>query len=249
MVRRAGEKRLRKGRSGIVTLISDFGLKGEYAGAMKGAILNVNPRCQVVDITHQIPAQDTFQASFILKNTYPYFPVGTVHLVVVDPGVGTQRKPVALKKAGHFFVGPDNGVFTFILAEGKNEGYEITRERLFLFPVSSTFHGRDIFGPVAGHLSLGMDPRRLGPRWRDGSGSRGLIQRSKGSNGWAGFSSPTPSAIWSRIYPGENSDSGSAVSPSKSRGKAGASIVSGKPTRMSSPVDPWRFSGAWGCWR
>jgi S-adenosylmethionine hydrolase len=180
MVRRAGEKRLRKGRSGIVTLISDFGLKGEYAGAMKGAILNVNPRCQVVDITHQIPAQDTFQASFILKNTYPYFPVGTVHLVVVDPGVGTQRKPVALKEAGHFFVGPDNGVFTFILSEGKNAGYEITREKLFLSPVSSTFHGRDVFGPVAGHLSLGMDPRRLGPRLEEWVRLKGSDPEVKG---------------------------------------------------------------------
>ncbi len=163
-MKRARERKGRKGRSGIVTLISDFGLGGEYAGAMKGAILKVNPCCQVVDITHQIAAQDVWQASFVLKNTYPYFPLGTVHLVVVDPGVGTPRKPIALKKDGHFFVGPDNGVFGLILGEGKNEGYEITRENLFLSPVSSTFHGRDIFGPVAGHLSLGMDPRQLGPR-------------------------------------------------------------------------------------
>ena len=105
-MRRAREKKWRKGRSGIVTLISDFGLRGEYAGAMKGAILTVNPRCQVVDITHQVAAHDVLQASFILKNTYPYYPVGTVHVVIVDPGVGTQRKPVVLKKEGHFFVGP-----------------------------------------------------------------------------------------------------------------------------------------------
>ncbi len=163
-VRRVSTRKGRKERSGIVTLISDFGLSGEYAGAMKGAILRVNPRCQMVDITHQIPAQDVFQASFVLKNTYPYFPGGTVHLVVVDPGVGTQRKPVALKKDGHFFVGPDNGVFGLIGEEGGSEGYEITLRKLFLSPLSSTFHGRDIFGPVAGHLSLGMDPRRLGPR-------------------------------------------------------------------------------------
>jgi S-adenosylmethionine hydrolase len=173
MVRQAREKKGRKGRSGIVTLISDFGLRGEYVGAMKGAILKVNPRCQVVDITHQIAAQDVFQASLVLKNTYPYFPAGTVHLVVVDPGVGTQRKPAALKKDGHFFVGPDNGVFSLILAEGKNEAYEITREKLFLSPVSPTFHGRDIFGPVAGRLSLGMNPGRLGPRLE------GLVQLEK----------------------------------------------------------------------
>ncbi len=99
---------MRKKPSGIVTLITDFGLMGEYAGAMKGAILNVNPRCQVVNITHQFAAQGVLQASFILKNTYPYYPVGTVHIVIVDPGVGTQRKPVVLKKEGHFFVGPDS---------------------------------------------------------------------------------------------------------------------------------------------
>ncbi|MFH1757295.1 MAG: SAM-dependent chlorinase/fluorinase [Pseudomonadota bacterium] len=158
---------MRKKPSGIVTLITDFGLMGEYAGAMKGAILNVNPRCQVVDITHQVAAQDVLQASFILKNTYPYYPVGTVHIVMVDPGVGTQRKPVVLKKEGHFFVGPDNGVFTFVLSGEKNDGYEITRQKLFLSPLSPTFHGRDIFAPVAGHLSLGMDARRLGPRLKE----------------------------------------------------------------------------------
>ena len=137
---RAGKGR--KGRSGIVTLISDFGLSGEHAGAMKGAILSVNPRCQVVDITHQIAAQDVLQASFVLNHTYPYFPAGTVHLVVVDPGVGTRRKPVALEKYEHYFVGPDNGVFSLILGDGKNEGYEITREKLFLSPLSATFNGR-----------------------------------------------------------------------------------------------------------
>ncbi len=163
-MKRAKAGKGRSERSGIVTLISDFGLSGEYAGAMKGSILRVNPRCQVVDITHQIPAQDVFQASFVLKNTYSYFPEGTVHLVVVDPGVGTQRKPVALWRDGHLFVGPDNGVFTLIGEEGRSEGYEITMSRLFLSPLSATFHGRDIFGPVAGHLSLGMDPNRLGPR-------------------------------------------------------------------------------------
>ena len=156
---------MRKKTSGIVTLITDFGLQGEYAGAMKGAILKVNPRCQVVDITHQISPQEVLQASFVLKNTYPYYPVGTVHVVVVDPGVGTRRRPIILKKDGHLFVGPDNGVFTFaLMAEGKTEGYEITRKEIFLFPLSATFHGRDVFAPVAGHLSLGKDPKYFGRR-------------------------------------------------------------------------------------
>jgi len=144
---------------GIVTLITDFGLLGGYVGAMKGAILKVNPRCQVVDVTHQIEPQDVLQASFILKNTYPYYPAGTVHVVVVDPGVGSSRRPIILKKEEHIFVGPDNGVFTLVLSgRGKTEGYEITRKEFFLAPLSDTFHGRDLFAPVAGYLSLGMEP-------------------------------------------------------------------------------------------
>jgi hypothetical protein len=153
---------------GIVTLISDFGLQGEYSGAMKGAILRVNPCCQVVDITHQIGPQDVLEASFVLKNTYSYYPLGAIHVVVVDPGVGSRRRPVVLRKNGHFFVGPDNGVFTFVLSgKGRTEGYEVARREFFLSPLSNTFHGRDIFAPVAGHLSLGMDPKLLGPRARD----------------------------------------------------------------------------------
>jgi hypothetical protein len=151
--------------SGIVTLITDFGLRDEYAGAMKGAILKVNPRCQVIDVTHQIEPQDVQRAAFVLNHTYPYYPAGTVHLVVVDPGVGTGRRPVILQKGRHFFVGPDNGVFTFVLsAAGRTGGYEITRRKFFLSPLSETFHGRDIFAPVAGHLSLGEDPKSFGPR-------------------------------------------------------------------------------------
>jgi len=160
-----GENRVRQGASGIVTLITDFGLRDEYAGAMKGAILKVNPRCLVIDVTHQIEPQNVLRAAFVLKNTYSYYPPGTVHVAVVDPGVGTRRRPVILQKSGHFFVGPDNGVFTLVLsASGKTEGYEITRREFFLSPLSETFHGRDLFAPVAGHLSLGQDPKRFGRR-------------------------------------------------------------------------------------
>jgi len=154
-----------KAAPGIVTLITDFGVEGEYAGAMKGAVLKVNPRCQIVDITHQIKPQDILRASFVLKNSYAYYPTGTVHVVVVDPGVGTCRRPLILQKDGHIFVGPDNGVFTFLLSgKGKIEGFEITRKELFLSPLSKTFHGRDLFAPIAGHLSLGQHPKRFGPR-------------------------------------------------------------------------------------
>jgi S-adenosylmethionine hydrolase len=155
----------REKRSGIVTLITDFGEQAEYAGAMKGAILRANPRCQVVDITHQIPPQDILRAAFVLENSYPYYPEGTVHLAVVDPGVGTKRRPLALKKGGHLFVGPDNGVFAGILSvPGEGVGYEITRRAFFREAVSMTFHGRDLFGPVAGSLAAGLPLSQVGPR-------------------------------------------------------------------------------------
>jgi S-adenosylmethionine hydrolase len=160
--------RLNQGRPGIVTLITDFGTKGEYSGAMKGAILRVNPCCHIVDITHQVEPQDILQASWILRKSYPYYPPGTIHVVVVDPGVGTGRKAILLEKNGCYFVGPDNGVFTWVFSEkGKTSVHEITKTRFFLSPLSDTFHGRDIFAPVAGHLSLSLKPKLFGPRIKD----------------------------------------------------------------------------------
>lgn len=154
-----------RNRSGIVTLITDFGWGGEYVGAVKGAVLRVNPKCQVVDLTHQVEPQNILQAAHILKNTYSFFPGGTVHLAVVDPGVGSRRKAVAVKREEHLFLSPDNGVLSGILEGNKPAfGYEIKERKYFLSPVSDTFHGRDIFAPVAGHLSLGLDPSRLGPQ-------------------------------------------------------------------------------------
>lgn len=175
------EARPRPGKNsrGIVTLITDFGLGGEYTGAMKGAILNINPSCQIVDITHAIPPQKVLQAAFVLRQAYSYFPPGTVHMVVVDPGVGTSRRPIVLGKEGYFFVGPDNGVFTFLL-DGEVAGYELARTEYFLSPVSATFHGRDIFAPVAAYLSLGFAPRRLGPRVTDLARASWPVPRRQG---------------------------------------------------------------------
>jgi len=160
--------KLGKRNRGIVTLITDFGTKGEYSGAMKGAILRVNPRCQIIDITHEIEPQSIRQASWVLEASYPYYPPGTIHVVVADPGVGTARRAIVLQKEGYTFVGPDNGVFTRILARGgRISAHEITQRRFFLTPLSDTFHGRDIFAPAAGHLSLGLEPRLLGPKAED----------------------------------------------------------------------------------
>jgi S-adenosyl-L-methionine hydrolase (adenosine-forming) len=160
--------RLKMKNPGIVTLITDFGSGGEYSGVMKGAILSVNPRCRIVDITHEIEPQNILQASWVLKNSYPYFPPRTIHVAVVDPGVGTTRRAIVLEKEGYFFVGPDNGVFSSVLStKGKVSAHEITQRKFFLSPVSDTFHGRDLFAPVAGHLSLGLNPRSLGPGIKD----------------------------------------------------------------------------------
>lgn len=149
--------------SGIITLTSDFGYGGEYVGVMKGVILRINPKCQLIDITHQISPQNIFQASLVLQNSYSFFPKGTIHMVIVDPGVGTARRPIIIKKEGYFFVGPDNGVFTPIIKEGKFTAFEITFRPSLKWPESSTFHGRDIFAPTAAYLSLGKEAQKFGP--------------------------------------------------------------------------------------
>jgi S-adenosylmethionine hydrolase len=154
---------------------------------MKGAILKINPRCQVIDVTHLIEPQNVLRASFVLKNTYPYYPTGTIHVVVVDPGVGTRRRPVVLKEKGHLFVGPDNGVFTFILSSQRTpEGYEITRKEFFLDPLSSRqLPGIYPLARIRDDSARGL-PGLFGPT--------GPNPKSRGKNCWAKFSLRIPSA-------------------------------------------------------
>lgn len=152
-------------RNPIVTLLSDFGTKDHYVASMKGVILSINPRCQVVDIAHQIRPQDILEGAFVLANSFSYFPEGTIHLGVVDPEVGGARAPVLIVTERFFLVGPDNGLFSFVLRkEGMKEAYVLTEKRFFLPEISHTFHGRDIFAPVAGHLTLGVSPKSFGRR-------------------------------------------------------------------------------------
>jgi hypothetical protein len=149
----------------IITLATDFGLKDHYVGAMKGVILSINPDAILTDITHEIPPHSIFDAAFTLMNFYRYFPVGTIHVVVVDPGVGGKRKPIAVEADGNFFVGPDNGVFTFVYRLSKRyRAYKITDSKYVLSRISNTFHGRDIFAPAAAHLSLGVPVEDLGKK-------------------------------------------------------------------------------------
>jgi S-adenosylmethionine hydrolase len=151
--------------SRIITLMTDFGNKDHYVGSMKGVIYSINPDAITTDVTHEIPAHDIFSAAFILKNFIPYFPKQTIHVVVVDPGVGSSRKPIILEADERFFVGPDNGVFTYvILGSESSRAYEISNPKYLLPRVSFTFHGRDIFAPVAAHLSLGVSIENFGKR-------------------------------------------------------------------------------------
>jgi len=152
----------------IITLTTDFGLADPFVGIMKGVILGIAPDAQLVDITHEIRSFDILEAAFIIDSTYRYFPDGTVHVIVVDPGVGSARRPMAASSKGHTFVAPDNGVLSFVLrtdsAALTPSTYWIKNQSLFLNSVSQTFHGRDIFAPVAAHLARGTAIESVGPR-------------------------------------------------------------------------------------
>ncbi len=154
----------------IITLTTDFGTNDAYVGIMKGVILSINPHVQVIDITHAIPPQDVHEAAFLIPSVHQYFPNGTIHIIVVDPGVGSNRRAIVCQTDSAFFVCPDNGTLSYLFQHTEN-GYrrrQIRRvvaiqNRKYLLPnVSNTFHGRDIFAPVAAHLSLGIPFTSIG---------------------------------------------------------------------------------------
>ena len=149
--------------SRIITLMTDFGTSDHYVGVMKGVILNINPQAQIVDITHTIPPQDVHAAAFLIDSAYRYFPTGTIHVIVVDPGVGSERRALVCHTETAYFVCPDNGILTHILRnEERIHTVAVENSAYFLPQVSNTFHGRDIFAPVAAHLSHGIGIDRLG---------------------------------------------------------------------------------------
>jgi S-adenosyl-L-methionine hydrolase (adenosine-forming) len=148
----------------VITLLTDFGLKDPYVASMKGVILSINPRCTLVDITHQVNSHDIKEGAFILGQAYSNFPKGTIHLSVVDPGVGSARKPILIVTPNYFFVGPDNGLFTIALRREKvKQAVVLTNQEFFRSEMSLTFHGRDIFAPVAAYLSMGVKAGSFGP--------------------------------------------------------------------------------------
>jgi S-adenosylmethionine hydrolase len=149
--------------SGIITLTTDFGQRDPYVAMMKGVIISINPEARIVYTPHQIAAGSIGEGASILKDAHRFFPKGTVHVGVVDPGVGSPRRPIALVAENHFFVGPDNGLlYPLIDAHGQCHVVHLTDKRYWMNEISATFHGRDIFAPVAAHLSQGVDPLLMG---------------------------------------------------------------------------------------
>jgi len=153
---------------GLITLLTDFGEADYFVPAVKGVLFSINPAARAIDLTHHIPAQDIEAAAFTLGACYHHFPARTIHLAVVDPGVGSARRPIVVVAGEQYFVGPDNGLFSYVYArEQEVRVFHATREEYFRHPVSATFQGRDVFAPVAAHLSLGLDVEAVGTEIED----------------------------------------------------------------------------------
>jgi S-adenosyl-L-methionine hydrolase (adenosine-forming) len=154
----------RAGPRPVITLLTDFGLEDSCAAALKGVILCLAPGVTIVDITHYVPSFNILSGAYLLKTACPYFPSGSIHVAVVDPGVGSERNPIIVQTPGAFFVGPDNGIFTYVVKTERISGiFRLENPAYRAREVSSTFHGRDIFAPVAAHLFNGVPPAEMGP--------------------------------------------------------------------------------------
>jgi hypothetical protein len=170
----------------LITLTTDFGTPDHFVGVMKGVILGIAPRVRIVDITHGIPPFDVNEAAFTIAQAWRWFPKGTIHVVVVDPGVGTARRPILVEAGGHRFIGPDNGVFTLVYDAGPLKVRAIENAKLMLKEVSRTFHGRDVFAPAAAHLARGVAASRFGKIVRDFVRSASMKPVMTKENRWTG---------------------------------------------------------------
>jgi S-adenosylmethionine hydrolase len=152
----------------LITLTTDFGASDHFVGTMRGVILNINPEAQIVDICNSVQSYDILDGALTIAHSYRYFPVNTIHMVIVDPGVGSNRRPLLVTTEKHMFIAPDNGVLSLVYErEERISVRHITSEHYFLQPTSSTFHGRDIFAAVAGWLSKGMEAGKFGDEITD----------------------------------------------------------------------------------
>jgi S-adenosylmethionine hydrolase len=170
----------------IITLTTDFGLSDHYVGVMKGVILGITPSARIVDLSHQVSAYEIGEAAFLIAQAYRYFPKKTVHVLVVDPGVGSARRPLLAEAAGQYFVAPDNGVLGMIYPRERHKVRVITNARYFCKPVSQTFHGRDIFAPAAAQLAKGLAPARLGKLIQDYLRPAFGVPERTGKHFWTG---------------------------------------------------------------
>jgi S-adenosyl-L-methionine hydrolase (adenosine-forming) len=174
----------------FITLLTDFGLHDGYNGVLKGVIWGILPGVQIADISHSIAPQNIAEGALILARTAFFFPAGTVHVAVVDPGVGTKRRPVAIRAGEHFFVGPDNGLFTLVMQRAEKNGWPVEavaldQPKYWLPQVSNVFHGRDLFSPVAAHLASGVPLRDVGTPISDPI-RLDLPQPVRTAQGWTG---------------------------------------------------------------
>lgn len=149
-------------RNPLITFTTDFGTSDHFVATMKAVVLGIAPQARIIDITHEVTAFEVVEAAYTLAQAYPYFPKKTIHVVVVDPGVGSTRRPILAEMGGHFFVAPDNGALSLVFSREKAKVRHITNEKFMLHPVSRTFHGRDVFSPVAAHLAAGVPPAKFG---------------------------------------------------------------------------------------
>jgi S-adenosylmethionine hydrolase len=171
----------------VIGLLSDFGLRDHYVGAVKGSILSVCREASLVDVVHELPAHDVEAGAYALMVSYRAFPEGTIFLAVVDPGVGSERRGIVVDTGAYRFVGPDNGILSYVLAENPGgRAHQITNGSLFRLQVSSTFHARDIFGPVAGHLASGLPVAEVGPPMADPVLLPMASSRQVGAGEWLG---------------------------------------------------------------
>ncbi len=170
----------------LITLTTDFGTSDHFVGVMKGVISGIAPRAGIVDITHEITGFNINEAAFVIAEAFRWFPKGTIHVVVVDPGVGTTRRPILVEAGSHRFIGPDNGVFSFLYDSGPHKVRAITNSALMLEKVSRTFHGRDVFAPAAAHLARGVTPARFGKLVHDALRSPSLKPTETKKHRWTG---------------------------------------------------------------
>jgi S-adenosylmethionine hydrolase len=172
----------------IITILTDFGIDNEFVGVMKGVIYGIAPEARIVDLTHKVPRHDIREGGIAIWRAYRYFPKNTVHIFVVDPGVGTRRRPIAARIGDQYFVGPDNGLLTYLFEDAEKNGDSIEvvhlqNNKYWLEKISRTFHGRDIFAPVGAHLSIGASLRDMGTVITDPARMQ-ITRPIKTKNGW-----------------------------------------------------------------